>query len=80
MHPKYSFPDVLSADRGISCDIASVGTLRMIFQVIYLNVAVYMNCIWDFQSISPAFCIHRHHLPASLRAIIQGFLQLPLRL
>lgn len=74
MHPKYSFPDVLSADRGISCDIASVGTLRMIFQVIYLNVAVYMNCIWDFQSISQAFYIHRHHLPASLRAIYTGVL------
>ena len=65
---------MLSADPGISCDIASVGTLRMIYQVIYLNVAVYTNCIWDFQGVSLPSCIHGHNLATSLRPVLTGIL------
>ena len=69
VYPKHSMPDILIMEHGKPCDIACVGTLLMIFQVIHLNIIAYTDYLVDFQSISPAFRVYRHHLSASLGAV-----------
>lgn len=74
VYPKHSMPDILPMEHGKPCDIACIGTLLVIFQVIHLNAIAYADCLCDFQSVSPAFRVHWHHLPASLWAIFTGIL------
>lgn len=53
VYPKHSLPDILPMEHGKPCDIACIGTLLVIFQVIHLNIIAYTNCLCDLQSISP---------------------------
>ena len=74
LYPKHSLPNVLSVEDGKTCDIACVGALFMVFQVIYLKDIFYADCLCDFQGGSPALLVFRRHLPTSLRAVFTRIL------
>lgn len=69
VNPKHSLPDILPIEHGKPCDIACIGTLLVIFQVIDLNIIAYTDCLCDLQGISLPFCVYRQNKPTSLRPV-----------